>query len=168
WGDYDNDGDMDLWVSRRDSGQTGYLWRNDRDWDAGTGAFTNQASAAGLTDTTGQRGCCWGDYDNDGDLDLYIVTRGVGSSNVLYMNNGDGTFITQDVGAAAPGDGHDAVFVDYDNDGDLDLSVTQEDAGNTLLENLTDDDAFLKVRVLGAGKGKTNKAAVGVRVELWS
>ncbi|MEZ6209884.1 MAG: VCBS repeat-containing protein [Phycisphaerales bacterium] len=168
WGDFDNDGDMDLWVSRRDSGQTGYLWRNDVNWESGTGSFSNQSSSAGLTDTTGQRGCCWGDYDNDGDLDLYVVTRGSGASNVLYMNNGDGTFIPQDVGAAAPGDGHDAVFVDYDNDGDLDLAVTQEDSVNTLLENLTDDDAFLKVRVLGAGQGKTNKAAVGVRVELWS
>lgn len=168
WGDYDNDGDLDLWVSRYDNNQRGYLWRNDVDWSTGVGSFTNVTIASGITDESGQRGCAWGDYDNDGDLDLYIVTRGDGSPNLLYQNNGDGTFVQVDVGAAAPGNGHDAVFVDFDNDGDLDLSVTQEGAPNTLLRNDTDDSAFLKVRILGAGSGKTNKAAIGVRVELWS
>ncbi|MFH1418203.1 MAG: VCBS repeat-containing protein [Planctomycetota bacterium] len=166
WGDYDNDGDLDLFVARYDSGSTGYLWRNDVNWTTGSGSFTNVTTSAGITDTSGQQGCCWGDYDNDGDLDLYIVTR-AGAANVLYRNQNDGTFVTGCAGADAPGDGHDAVFVDYDNDGDLDLAVTQEDAGNTFLRNNTDDSNYLKVRVVGLGAGGTNVAAVGIRVELW-
>ncbi len=166
WGDYDNDGDLDLFVSRYDSGQTGYLWRNDVDWSSGSGSFTDVTAAAGILNEAGQQGCCWGDYDNDGDLDLYVVTRG-GAANVLYRNQGDGTFVEACAGATAPGNGQDAAFVDYDNDGDLDLSVTQEDAGNTFLRNNTDDTNYLKVRVVGKGEGGTNKVGTGIRVELW-
>jgi len=167
WGDYDNDGDLDLFVARYDSGSTGYLWRNDVNWANDTGSFTNVTASAGISDTSGQRGCCWGDYDNDGDLDLYIVTHS-GAANLLYRNQGGGTFVEACAGSDAPGNGQDAVFVDYDNDGDLDLVVTQEDAGNTLLRNNTDDDNYLKVRVIGLGDGRTNMAAVGIRVELWN
>ena len=170
WGDYDNDGDMDLWVGDHRSGQPGTLWRNDRNWVTGSGSFTNVASAAGLTDTSQHRGCAWGDMDNDGDLDLYVVTDGTWANNLLYENQGDGTFVDVAVAeyAMAPGNGHDAVFVDYDNDGDLDIAVTQEDNVNTMLRNVTDDTNYLKVRVLGAGGGRTNKAAIGTRVELWN
>lgn len=168
WGDYDNDGDADLWVSRHDSGSTGYLWRNNVDWTSGTGTFSDVSASAGVTNTLGTRGCAWGDYDNDGDLDLYLATRGDGAANVLYANNGDATFTLADVGADCAGDAQDAVFVDYDNDGDLDLGITHAGAPAVLLRNDTDTDAYLKVRVLGAGAGKTNKAGVGVRVELWS
>ena len=167
WGDYDNDGDLDLFVARFDSGQTGYLWRNDVDWSSGSGSFTNVTTAAGILNTSGQYGCCWGDYDNDGDLDLYIATRD-GADNVLYRNQGDGTFVEACAGAAAPGNSQDAEFVDYDNDGDLDLSITQEDTGNTFLRNNTDDTNYLKVRVVGKGSGGTNKVGTGIRVELWS
>ena len=170
WGDYDNDGDLDLFVSRRDSGSTGYLWRNGLNLSASppTGTFTNVTSSSGITDASGQRGCCWGDYDNDGDLDLYVVTRS-GNANVLYQNQGSPSwgFVAVSVGTSASGDGHDAVFVDYDNDGDLDLSITQEDATNTLLRNNTDNTDYLKVRAIGCGAPRTNKAAVGIRVELW-
>jgi hypothetical protein len=106
------------------------------------------------------------EYDDDDDLDLYIVTR-AGSSNVLYRNQEDGTFTVASATAEAPGDGHDAVFVDYDNDGDLDLAITQEDTGNTLVRNNTDNTNYLEVRVVGRGSGATNAAAIGVRVDLW-
>mgnify|MGYP001500084083 CR=1 FL=1 len=168
WGDYDNDGDVDLWVSRRDAGYTGYLWRNDVNWEAGTGSFTNQTSAAGIANTTGKRGCAWGDYDNDGDLDLILATADASTDSVLYRNEGDGTFLRVEEGVDVPGDAHDVAFVDYDNDGDLDVSFSIEDKYGALLVNSTDSDAYLMVRVLGAGEGKTNRAAVGVRVELWS
>ncbi|MCA9293474.1 MAG: VCBS repeat-containing protein, partial [Phycisphaerales bacterium] len=170
WGDFDNDGDMDLWVGDNRSGQPGTLWRNDRNWGAGAGNFTNVASAAGLTDTSQHRGCAWGDMDNDGDLDLYVATTGTWANNLLYENQGDGTFVEVAVAeyANAPGDSHDAVWVDYDNDGDMDVAVTQEDNVATLLRNTTDNGNYLKVRVLGAGGGRTNKAAIGTRVELWN
>ncbi|MCP3905744.1 MAG: VCBS repeat-containing protein [Planctomycetes bacterium] len=161
WGDYDNDGDPDLYVPRYDAGSAGYLWRND------AGTFTNVASAAGITDTSGQRSACWGDYDNDGDLDLYVTTHS-GADNLLYQNQNNGTFLTTDAGVTVAGDSHDAVFVDYDNDGDLDLAVTQQSGTNILLDNDTDGTSYLKVRAIGYGRRGTNKAAVGVRVELYT
>lgn len=167
WGDYDNDGDMDLFVARYATGSPGYLWRNDVTWSSpASGSFTNQAASAYVKDTSGQRGCAWGDYDNDGDLDLYVVTRN--APNRLYQNQGDGTFRLVDEGASIGGNGHDAVFVDYDNDGDLDLCYTREDDTDVLLENRTDNSNYLKVRILGAGSGGTNVAAIGVRIELWN
>ncbi len=165
--DYNNDGDQDLFVARYASGEKGYLWKN-LSVPSGHGRFVNMANAARVKDTSGQRSACWGDYDNDGDLDLYIVTRS-GLPNVLYQNQGppNWKFEVVDEGAGAPGDGHDAVFVDYDNDGDLDLAITQEDGTNTLLQNSTNNSNYLKVRVIGRGAGATNTAAVGIRVELW-
>lgn len=167
WGDYDNDGDLDLFVARYASGSNGYLWRNDVTWSPTvSGTFTDQATAAYVKDTSGQRGCAWGDYDNDGDLDLYVVTRS--GPNRLYQNQNDGTFRLVHEGADIDGDGHDAVFVDYDNDGDLDIAYTREDTTHVLLENRTNDSNYLKVRVIGVGGGGTNVAAIGVRIELWN
>ncbi|MDY7107210.1 MAG: FG-GAP-like repeat-containing protein [Planctomycetota bacterium] len=160
WGDYDNDGDLDLFVPRYDDNRDGYLWRN------GGSTFSDVASAAGLDNDDRQRSACWGDYDNDGDLDLYLTTTEGG--NVLYRNEGDGTFTAVNEGADAAGNGHDAVFVDYDNDGDLDLAVTREDSTNILLRNNTDNRDYLKVRLIGFGEGGTNRAAIGVRVELYT
>mgnify|MGYP000131031070 CR=1 FL=1 len=169
FGDYDNDGDLDLFAPSYTAGTPGSLWKNLLS-ETGSLSFVNVAAAAGITNAAGHRGCCWGDYDHDGDLDLYVVTRG-GGANVLYQNQGPPNWTFTDVtlaeGAAAAGDGQDAVFVDCDNDGDLDLAVTQTAAANTLLRNRTDDQRYLKVRVLGRGGGGTNRAGVGVRVELW-
>jgi hypothetical protein len=58
-------------------------------------------------------------------------------------------------------------LLDIDNDGDLDLAVTQAGAANTLLRNNTNNQSYLKVRVVGRGGGGTNRAGLGVRVELW-
>jgi hypothetical protein len=160
WGDYDNDGDVDLFCPRYDPGNRGYLWRND------SGTFVDVTVAAGIDDMSGQRSSCWGDTDNDGDLDLYVVTHG-GLDNVLYENNGDGTFSVACAGVDAPGDGHDAVFVDFDNDGDLDLAVTQEDDTNVLLENTLSSNQYLLVGLVGAGSTRTPVSANGTRIELW-
>ena len=167
WGDYDNDGDLDLYVASVDPGRAGTLWRNDVDWESGGGAFVEVAGTAGLDFTDAARGCAWGDYDNDGWLDLYVATEGASAENLLFRNLGDGTFARVE-DATAQGDAQDVCFVDIDNDGDLDIAVTQEDASNTLLRNGTDDDRYLKVRILGAGERRTNRAAIGVRVELRS
>ncbi|MGH9909053.1 MAG: FG-GAP repeat domain-containing protein, partial [Nitrososphaerales archaeon] len=81
WGDYDNDGDLDVYISGADSEG---LYRNN-----GAGGFTSVTTAARIT-IVDPDGASWGDYDNDGYLDLLVAQDG-GVSH-LYRNNGDGTF----------------------------------------------------------------------------
>ena len=120
--DYDNDNDLDLYFVNGNSLQSSdtnnshrnRLFRND-DTD-----FVDITDLAGVGDTGYGLGCCIGDYNNDGFLDLYVANFG---ANVLYQNKGDGTFI--DVARQAKVDGNQlsssCAFSDYDNDGDLDL-----------------------------------------------
>ena len=124
--DYDNDGDLDLYVvnnpgplkteiSSKSPGNI--LYRNN-----GDGAFTDVTERSGVGDRGHGMGCVFGDYDNDGDLDLYVTNYG---PNVLYRNNGDSTFsdVTKEAGVGDERWGTGAVFGDYDSDGDLDLYV---------------------------------------------
>ena len=78
--------------------------------------------AAGVGFSGVGMGAATGDYDNDGDLDLYVTAYG---SNALYRNNGNGTFtdVTRQAGVDDPRWSTSAAFVDYDRDGDLDLFV---------------------------------------------
>ncbi|MFH0981610.1 MAG: FG-GAP-like repeat-containing protein, partial [Planctomycetota bacterium] len=119
-GDFDGDGDLDLYVvncAADPQASANRLYRND-----GRGAFTDITEAAGVGDKGLGLGAIVGDYDNDGHNDLYVVNCG---PNVLYRNKGDGTF--EDVSAGArvdePHFGRAAAFVDYDHDNDLDLFV---------------------------------------------
>lgn len=173
-GDYDNDGDLDLFVPRSTAGYSGSLWRNDVDWTTGTGNFTDVSSSKGLTlnakpayaSNTGTRSGCWGDYDNDGDLDLFIV--GSNGNSMLYRNDGGGVLTRTGEGAVVNASALDAVFVDYDNDGDLDLAVTTRSSTLVLFQNQTNYSNYLKVRLAGRGDGKTNTTGQGVRIELWN
>lgn len=124
--DYDNDGDLDLYIvnnpgplkveiSSKSPGNI--LYRNN-----GDGTFTDVTETAGVGDRGHGMGCVFGDYDNDGDADLYVTNFG---SNILYRNNGDGTFsdVTEEAGVGDDQWGTGAIFGDYDRDGDLDLYV---------------------------------------------
>jgi enediyne biosynthesis protein E4 len=98
------------------------LYRQNRD-----GSFTDVTEQAGLADAGEGNygmGVAVGDYDNDGYPDLYVTNYG---KNILYHNNGDGTFtdVTAKAGVAGGGWSVSAGFVDYDNDGKLDLFVTR-------------------------------------------
>lgn len=124
--DYDNDSDLDLYLVNsgdlpgegRESTVTSALYRNN-----GDSTFTDVTSdsGAGNVGNYGVGAAC-GDYDNDGDPDLYVTNFG---ANVLYRNNGDGTFtnVTETAGVGDPMWGSSAAFLDYDRDGDLDLYV---------------------------------------------
>jgi hypothetical protein len=177
WADYDGDGDMDLfgaaghgrWADG--SPRVGRLLRNDG------GAFTDVTEAAGLLRESAQ-GMAWGDSDGDGDLDLFVV-RGHHHSNQprpprwnrLYRNLGDGRFeeIARAAGVADGGNGEDAVFADFDNDGDLDLYVVNSRASeleqpNLLYENLGDGrfrDVAAQSGAVGSDWGLEGSVAVG-------
>ncbi len=124
WGDYDNDGDQDLYVVR--DGAADVLLEND-------GEFTDVTESP-LGTTGAGRGAAWGDYDNDGDLDLYLVRDG--AANKLMRNDGGGEFtdVTRGpLGDAGPG--RSGLWGDFDNDGDLDLFLTNCGAADALLRN---------------------------------
>ncbi len=124
--DYDNDGYLDIYlINTHSQGElsdatppTNILYHNN-----GDGTFTDVTRIAGVGDTGYGVGATTGDYDNDGDLDLYLTNFG---SNVLYQNNGDGTFINV-AEAAQVADtrwGTSCAFADFDNDGFLELYVS--------------------------------------------
>ena len=127
--DYDNDGDLDFYFSTaqtRDDWLAGNrpkanaLYRNN-----GDGTFTEVAEEAGVALKAWALGAYFVDYDNDSDKDLYVTCRA--GPNVLFRNNGDGTFtdVTEASGLAGPPIwSTSAAFGDLDADGDLDLYVT--------------------------------------------
>ena len=122
WADYDNDGDLDLYVGNeagRSTRSPSQLFRNE-----GDGTFVDVAAAAGVTNDRFAKSVVWGDYDDDGDPDLYVSN--LGEPNRLYRNEGDGTFIdvAGELGVGRPSMSFAAWFWDYDNDGDLDIHVT--------------------------------------------
>ncbi len=132
-GDYDNDADLDLFVTNYDED---LLWRNN-----GDGTFTNVAEAVGVANEGVGWYASFIDFDNDGYRDLYVVNGDVDNSqktnlNRLYHNTRDGEFVDRSdafnttVDAVARG----ATTGDFDNDGDIDFFVVNN-TGNTLLLN---------------------------------
>ena len=122
WADYDNDGYLDLYIADGviGDGAANVLYRNN-----GDGTFTNIAESAGVANTGNSLGTAWGDYDKDGYIDLHVVN--FGQSNVLYRNNGDGTFtdVTPTTGMTLPvTDAFVTFFLDVDNDADLDIFIS--------------------------------------------
>ena len=168
-GDIDNDGDADLYVAN--FGQD-TLYRNN-----GDGTFTDITEAAGIDNTLWGIAAVYLDFDVDGDLDIFVVNylvyelsmpvttfKGiigyghprsyVGTPDVLYRNNGDGTFtnIAETAGVTNPteGRGMAAVACDYDNDGFPDIYVTNDTNRNFLYHNngdgtFTDESLFIGV-----------------------
>ena len=122
WGDYDNDGDLDLYVGNESSRALqapSQLFRNN-----GDGTFTDVAAGAGVLNHGYAKAVVWGDYDGDRLLDLYVSNHG--GRNRLYRNNGNGTFtnMARRLGVERPIASFPAWFWDVDNDGVLDLFVS--------------------------------------------
>jgi len=184
-GDYDNDGDPDLYVTNYGAN---VLWRND-----GDGRFTDVTATAGVA--IGDRyhaSCAWADFDRDGDLDLYVCgyvdyrvgdgktcgepQRGPqyasychpdmyrGIDDTLLRNDGDGTFtdVSAEAGlAGARGKGLGVAIGDCDDDGDLDVFVANDADANFLWRNDSQDGQLRFAEIAGEmavdfnGEGRT-------------
>ena len=123
--DYDSDGDPDLYFvngARLPGYHTTNTPINRLYQNNGDGTFTDVTEKAGVGDFGYGHGCAVGDYNNDGNPDLYVTNFG---PNVLYRNNGDRTFtsVTAEAKVGDPKWSSSCAFADYDRDGDLDLYV---------------------------------------------
>lgn len=167
WGDYDNDQDLDLFIN----GNSGVsvLYRNN-----GNSTFTDVTVSTGVA-VTESWSATWADFDNDADIDLFVTRPSVRDDPYrLFRNNGDGTFT--DISALAnvvadrwsrensggePGQG--AAWTDFNNDGKLDLYVTNGAYPNFLFQNRGNgtDNHFLILTLVGT---TSNKSAIGARV----
>ncbi len=122
WGDYDNDGDLDLYVGNESSRALrapSQLFRNN-----GDGTFADVAAGAGVLNHSYAKAVIWGDYDGDRLPDLYVSNHN--GRNRLYRNNGNGTFtnMARRLRVERPIASFPAWFWDADNDGVLDLFVS--------------------------------------------
>ena len=176
-GDYNNDGFTDLYVTNYGAN---VLYHNN-----GDGTFTDVAEHAGVNSNQFSSGCAFVDIDIDGDLDLYVVNyvqfdpatnpectrQGIrtyctpealfGVSDLLYLNNGDGTFtdVSEKTGISkARGKGLGVVCGDMDNDGDVDIFVANDTTPNLLYRSdrngveMTEDALFAGVALSEEGR----------------
>lgn len=140
FGDYDNDGLLDLFVTNYDN-ENNFLYHN-----VGEGYFSKITTGNIVTDGGFSQGATWGDYNNDGFLDLF-VTNSSNQNNLLYTNNGDGTFtkITNGDLVTDGGESRGCIWEDLDNDGDLDLFVTNVAQQNNFFYTNNGNGTFTKI-----------------------
>lgn len=129
WTDIDSDGDLDLFVTNEND-QNENLYRND-----GAGVFTKLTNGPLLNDGGKTMSSSWGDYDNDGDLDVFFANDQ--GNDGLFRNEGHFNFtkITTDTVSNCGGNSFSSAWSDIDNDGDLDLFVTNSFGTTTLWPN---------------------------------
>jgi hypothetical protein len=183
-GDYDNDGDMDWFVTSifdtsnaSDPNPGNRLYRND-----GNGVFSDVTEAAGVDDGGWGWAVCMEDFDNDGDLDLFHVNgweqidpRNAGGPNdftfdqVRYFESqGDGTFVeaATEAGLIDTGQGRGAACYDSDRDGDLDIVITNnEDVTSVVVyrNELAAGNRYLTVKLNDTGD---NRHGIGALIEI--
>lgn len=142
FGDIDNDGDLDVFISNRDDSfvERNFLYRND------SGAFVDITASAGINLSSELSFCtAFFDYDNDGDQDIYLANDKT-FINRLYQNDGTGSFTDVSVssGAGIAIDAMSTTIGDYDNDGWFDIYITNTFDGNYFLRN-NQDGTFTNV-----------------------
>ena len=171
WGDFDNDGFFDLFVSNFPSRRDLFYWNK------GGGTFENITNRPPVNENADTYGPAWGDYDNDGFLDLFVANGFYGNGgldNYLFHNNGDGTFEKVLSGSLVNDQGHSigCAWADYDNDGFLDLFVANDPNFdglpiipeiNFLYRNNGNANGWLKVRLVGT---VSNRAGIGAKVRV--
>ncbi len=172
WGDYDNDSDLDLFVTNW-LDENNVLYRNN-----GDGTFTDASARSGIFDS-GLGKTSWGtaffDADNDGDLDIFFACGHIdpaqweehGQADVLLRNNGDGTFSNMSEAIRVQpsnfkGVGRGVAVGDYDADGDVDLFIVNSGEKPMLLRNDGGNrNNWLHIRTIGF---QSNRDGIGSRV----
>lgn len=161
WADYDNDGDLDLYVGNEN-------FPNQLFDNQGDGTFLERGQEAGVDDSGFSKGVIWGDYDNDRLPDLYVSN--LEGDNRLYHNDGDGRFseVAQKLGVTQPSQSFPVWFWDYNNDGALDLFVASfwQDVGAVAADYFghphnTELDCLYK----GDGKGGFREVARELKLD---
>ena len=135
WGDYDGDGDVDLYVTNWGAAQQpppDRLYRNDLDGSVGV-VFADVSVDLGLTVASNSTSAAWADFDNDGDLDLYVAND-FGRNNLYQNNNGHFTDIAPLAGVEDIATGMSASWGDYNRDGLVDVYISNmfSSAGNRI------------------------------------
>jgi hypothetical protein len=152
WGDYDNDGDLDILLAGlATDGRVSKVYRND-----GVSGFSD--IGAGLTGVS-SGSVAWGDVDHDGDLDILLTGHtGVSEVSQVYRNDGSGVFT--DIGAALAGVAYGSgAWGDCDNDGDLDIVLTGL-MGSTRVSKVYRNDGLGAFTDIGAGLTPVTESAV--------
>ncbi len=174
-GDFDNDGDMDwfvtaIWWAQQKKDEGNRLYQND-----GEGNFTNITEASGVVNGDWGWGACTADFDNDGWLDIFHVNGMPWETKTdnffqdrskLFMNSGAGTFEEKSAehGLHDRGMGKGVVCFDADNDGDIDIFTNNVQGESQYYQNsLSDNPGWLQVRLDGE---LNNPSAVAARIEV--
>ena len=140
WGDYNNDGNLDLFVSVHQNNNN-LLFKND-----GNGVFTQIISGSIVNDGGESRACAWSDYNRDGYLDLFVCNQD-NQNNFLYRNNGNGTFTRITTGSIVNNGGwsRGCMWGDYDNDNLPDLYVVNYQGQTNFLYHNNRNETFTRI-----------------------
>lgn len=152
FGDYDNDGYVDIYFSSTSSQNSSSVSRILRNYFGAN--FQEQTKETGITHSGRETAALFGDYNNDGYLDLYVVKDG---PNALYKNNGNGVFSNMAAEAHVDNadNGNKPLFFDADHDGDLDLLITRP-TSNLLYRNNSDGTFSEMAAAMGLGLPTAN------------
>jgi len=161
-GDYDNDGLFDIYLTNIADGlnqEWSPLFRH-----TGSGIFQDVSQQTGTGITYWAWGCEFFDFDLDGDLDLYVVNGIFGNAfhNLLFRNNGNGTFedFSEQSDADGPEEARGLCVADFDNDGRLDMVVANLKTAAYFYQNSMQDGNYLKINLIGTQSNRDGRGAV--------